>query len=598
MTRIGSVVDGNYEVVSLIGEGGMSRVWLARDKRLNKFWAVKEFKRSEKDANNEIVRQSLIAEAGLMKKLDHPALPRIVSIVEEDETVYVVMDYVEGEALSKVLRRVGHAMPENDVIDWGIQLCDVLGYLHSCNPPVIYRDMKPGNIMLRDDGTVKLIDFGIAREYKENRSSDTQILGTRGYAAPEQFSHKAQTDARTDIYSLGVTLYHLVTGISPSEETELRPIREVNPQLSEGLEHIIIKATQASPSRRYQTCEEMAYDLENHERLTDGYRRVQKRKLRTFNALWIGGIVSLALGAGCLVAGQAIESSSYESLMKQGKYAEAIEVNPNSIEAYYALVKVEDGVSESSGTYLEDEGERFTVEESEEWEELFEDSGKNGAAISSDSGYARLCYDVGKLYFLHYYTDGDEDGTKLTTTGAIDAVEWFERAIDSKEADDDQTLTTSELNIARAYHLVGNFYKKIQSSEEDIASDTYSELWEAYADILDSVDGVDSDTPRLRLYQAVCDSIANYTEKFLAAGVSSDDIETVLKQVIQDTAELNPDTDYAQSLQDSILDGLTSKQVDAGEFEKANVWKSYERACSTYEKEQASNTSDDEEASE
>lgn len=128
MAEIGEIVDGKYEVLSLVGQGGMSRVWLARDMRLNKLWAIKEIGRTAKDANNTVVVQSLIAEANLMKRLDHPALPRIVDIIEDGKTIYVVMDYVEGESLNKVMRRRGHPMDEEDVISWGIQLCDVLSY--------------------------------------------------------------------------------------------------------------------------------------------------------------------------------------------------------------------------------------------------------------------------------------------------------------------------------------------------------------------------------------------------------------------------------------------------------------------------------------
>ena len=299
MTRVGDRVDGKYEILSLIGEGGMSRVWLARDQRLNKLWAIKEIDRVARDANNAVVVQSLIAEANLMKRLDHPALPRIVDIVEDEKTVYVVMDYVEGKSLKRVMRDLGRPMDEKDVISWGTQLCDVLEYLHTRTPPVIYRDMKPSNVMLRDDGSVKLVDFGIAREYKEDRSSDTQILGTRGYAAPEQLSRVRQSDVRTDVYALGVTLWSLVTGLAPSAVDVLRPIRQVDPGLSEGLEHIIDRATRQDPAERYQSCAEMRYDLMRHDRLTEGYRSAQRAKVRRFNvARGRAGSVHHALGQG------------------------------------------------------------------------------------------------------------------------------------------------------------------------------------------------------------------------------------------------------------------------------------------------------------
>ena len=241
MATIGSVIEGKYEILKLIGQGGMSKVYLAMDKRLNKQWAVKEIEKRARDRNNEIIIQSAIAEANMIKKLDHPSLPRIVDIIENPEVIYVIMDYIEGEPLSNVLDEYG-AQPQDIVIDWAKQLCEVLDYLHTRKPSIIYRDMKPANIMLKPDGNLKLIDFGIAREYKEQNLADTVSLGTKGYAAPEQFGGKGQTDARTDVYCLGVTLYHLVTGQNPCEPPyELYPIRHWNPQLSGGLERIIQK---------------------------------------------------------------------------------------------------------------------------------------------------------------------------------------------------------------------------------------------------------------------------------------------------------------------------------------------------------------------
>ena len=185
-TNIGTVIEGKYEILKLIGTGGMSYVYLAMDKRLNKQWAVKEIKKTANGKNDEIIENSLLTEANLMKKLDHPALPRIVDIIDNGETIYVIMDYIEGESLDKILCEYG-AQPQELVIDWAKQVCDALQYLHSQNPPIIYRDMKPSNIMLKPEGNIKIIDFGIAREYKEQNLADTKVLGTKGYASPEHY---------------------------------------------------------------------------------------------------------------------------------------------------------------------------------------------------------------------------------------------------------------------------------------------------------------------------------------------------------------------------------------------------------------------------
>ena len=225
LARIGQVIDGKYEILKEIGRGGMSIVYLAMDKRLNKQWAVKEIPKRALDKNNEVVVQSAIAEANMIKRLDHPAIVRIVDIINNDDVIYIIEDYIEGETLGTIVENNG-AQPQELVIEWAMQICEALEYLHTRKPPIIYRDMKPTNVMLKPEGNVKIIDFGIAREYKERGLADTVSLGTRGYAAPEQFGGRGQTDARTDVYCLGVTMYHLVTGQNPCDPPyEIKPIR-------------------------------------------------------------------------------------------------------------------------------------------------------------------------------------------------------------------------------------------------------------------------------------------------------------------------------------------------------------------------------------
>lgn len=283
MLKIGDIIGERYEVLKEIGRGGMSIIYLAMDNRLNKSLVIKDI-RKQATHNNELLINSLVVEANMLKRLDHGALPRIYDIIDSEGDIYVVMDYIEGESLKEKLDRE-YSVSAKEVINWAKQLSDVLNYLHTRKPhPIIYRDMKPDNIMLTPDGNIKLIDFGIAREYKVDRTTDTTNLGTKAYAAPEQISG-VQTDARTDIYSLGVTLYHLVTGKSLNEPPfEIRPIRTWDASLPEGLEHIIDKCTQLEPDRRYQNCKELSADLDNIEKLTKGYKKELYKKLYSFLA--------------------------------------------------------------------------------------------------------------------------------------------------------------------------------------------------------------------------------------------------------------------------------------------------------------------------
>ena len=283
MLEIGSLLDGKYKILNKIGQGGMSIVYLAMNEKANKQWAIKEM-RKEKNKNYEIMRQSLITETNLLKELKHQYLPSIADIIENDDTIIIVMDYVEGRPLSDILAEQG-TIEEERVVEYAIQLCDVLDYLHSQKPPIIYRDLKPANIMLRPDGKITLIDFGTARRYNYDSVSDTTCLGTLGYAAPEQFAGGTlrQTDARTDIYNLGATMYHLLTGVNPSEPPyELYPIRKWDERLSNGLEKIILRATRKDPEKRFNDCKEMSYALQHFRDLDDSYIVRQKQKILLF----------------------------------------------------------------------------------------------------------------------------------------------------------------------------------------------------------------------------------------------------------------------------------------------------------------------------
>lgn len=249
--------NGRYRILKVLGEGGMSIVYLAENIKVGSLWAIKKI---NKASNSKF---DLLVEPNILKKLSHSALPRIFDIIEDGKNIYIIEDYIEGISLNKKLLRCGK-IAENIVAMWALQICDVLLYLHSFKPnPIIYRDMKPSNIILTEEGSVKLIDFGISREYKRESLLDTTYIGTRGYAAPEQYG-LAQTDVRSDIYSLGVTLYHLLTGKSPKEPPfEIRPIREFDENLSKGMELIIEKCTKPDPKQRYQSTEELYDDLQN-----------------------------------------------------------------------------------------------------------------------------------------------------------------------------------------------------------------------------------------------------------------------------------------------------------------------------------------------
>ncbi len=347
----GCVLKGKYEILTLIGEGGMSRVYLARDLELvNKQWAIKEVDRRAEDALGRSIEQSITHEAELLSKIQHPTIVDIVDIVKTDEHIYVVMDHVEGEPLDQVVRRQGPQV-EEDVQRWMLQICDALSYLHRQNPPIIHRDLKPNNIMLHPDGYVKLIDLGVAREYQLDQRKDTVAFGTTGYAAPEQYG-KAQTDGRSDVYAAGATLWHLLAGEAPPVEFPLPDVRSVNPQVGEGFAEVIIpRCTQIDRRKRYSSCDALAADLEVYQELTRSFRHEQKRRVGIFAGLVASALTLLAVGIFCFGLRGHLIAQSFEHHLgladalvqispqeAQEEYLTAIRQRPDGVDAYCGLI--------------------------------------------------------------------------------------------------------------------------------------------------------------------------------------------------------------------------------------------------------------------
>lgn len=546
MVAIGSVIDEKYEILKLIGQGGMSKVYLAMDKRLNKQWAVKEIQKRARNKHNEVVIQSAIAEANMIKNLDHPSLPRIVDIIDSGNVIYVIMDYIEGEPLSQIIEEYG-AQPQEIVIEWAKQLCEVLDYLHTCNPPIIYRDMKPANVMLKSDGNIKLIDFGIAREYKEKNLADTVSLGTKGYAAPEQFGGQGQTDPRTDVYCLGVTLYHLVTGHNPSEPPyELYPIRQWNPNLSGGLERIIQKCTQLNPDDRYQSCAELLYALNHYEEADDEYRIKQKKKLRRFSFVVGAAIFSLGIGIFGQVMNNQINNNDYNNNIEWAEkatkneeklkyYLNAIDIKPTANDAYLGLIEFF-----KSDTV-------FTVEEEEQLKKKMTTNFTNVA--EDDTEYADLAFEIGKLYW-YYYDYGRTENNDNQITRMKSSTQWFEDAVTYGTADRDY------YEMAIIYRDIGKFNAEINSQIEE-ASDKglYLPYWENIQSLLTLVEENpdESELVKLELYKLAANAIENYARKFKADGVKEKEIRAVFETVKKSTVNVVTTTDKTETMKNEII---------------------------------------------
>lgn len=542
MAEIGSVIDGKYEILREIGHGGMSVVYLAMDTHLNKQWAVKEIKKKGSGKNDEIIVNSLLAEANLMKRLDHAALPRIVDIIDNGVTIYVVMDYIEGESLDKILNEYG-AQPEELVIGWAMQLCDALAYLHAQKPPIIYRDMKPANIMLKPEGNIKIIDFGIAREYKEQSLADTTVLGTKGYAPPEQYS--GQTDARSDIFALGMTMHHLLTGIDPRSGEAYAPVRMWNPELSEGIELIIDKCVEPAPENRYQNCSDLLYDLEHPDLITRGYKKRQKRKVAAFMAAAGMTVVLFLAGAVCTTIAKNINNSNYEILVspstatalneKIDSYKRAIAIYPERTDAYMCMLEA-----------YEDEG-RFGKEENDEFLALY--NANKDTFDHTTSEVAELNYKIGMMYF-NYYTE--EDGSYSFSTRVQKAYSFFAENHNNAEIPQD----FEDMNLSECYYQICSFYKNYilnGATVEEASRDNYENLFSTIENTLADVQSAGAYN-QLSLYNGIFMFLYDQRSSMVQVKVEQNEITDLMDNVYDDAKNLTVQKEQSQKLQQEIME--------------------------------------------
>lgn len=270
----GELLSNRYTIVRKIGGGGMGAVYLAQDQNLGGVErAVKEMIQSsiEEDAQKKAI-EDFRRESMILSTLDHPSIPTIYDYFYDDAQgrFYLVMKYISGGDLAGRLRAApGGRVDERTVTEWAIQVCEVLAYLHGLPSTIVYRDLKPSNIMLDGNtGRVMLIDFGIARSINAEEKGVTAV-GTMGYAPPELFS--GQVEPRSDIYSLGSTMFHLLTGADPQNNPLLifdfqknpRP-RQINPQLSDQMERVLMRAVEYSADHRFSSADEMRRVLVDH----------------------------------------------------------------------------------------------------------------------------------------------------------------------------------------------------------------------------------------------------------------------------------------------------------------------------------------------
>jgi len=284
-----------YEILDILGRGGMGCVYKVADRSQGrKILAIKELRPGTLplDKAGESIAQ-FRTEARILARLTHPNLPKVYDYFSLPGTHYIVMEYINGRTLDQILdARHGKPLDERLALSWALQICRAMHFLSVQKPhPIVFRDLKPSNIMIARDGKVKLIDFGIARFFKENKREDTYVYGTPGYAAPEQYG-SGQTDSRSDIFSLGATLHHCLTGRNPSENPLNFPDpRQLNPTINKEAASIVNRAVELDMEKRFKSALEMKQAiqkklLESAEKTRGGKRIIHARFGKPITLPW------------------------------------------------------------------------------------------------------------------------------------------------------------------------------------------------------------------------------------------------------------------------------------------------------------------------
>lgn len=527
------VLNNRYEVLKVIHAKGMSAVYLVQDGNLNKQWCLKEIRKSSAGRNN-VEYDALIQEANIMKGLNHPSIPRITTIEEEGDSVFIVMDYVDGMSIKSWLNKKGKISQDVAVV-WVKQITQVLVYLHNRKQPIFYRDMKPDNVMIQGDGNIKVLDFGISVVIKAKGQVIEKALGTKGYAAPEQSKKGMVCDLRSDIYALGKTMYYMLTGINPSQvpKEKLKPIREIDSSISPGLELVVNKCVKEDPNERYQSCEELLYDLQVYKTLDVSRRKKMKSKVVTVMAL-MG--TSIALMAGSFIPlfmynhekveyyNQALIAA--EQSGRVSDYLDVLEINSEGIEPYFGLINA----IKTDGIFSKDEEK-----------ELLGYMNPRLSLLKEDPRYGELAYNMGKLYWFYYDNTSNE--------GILTSVKWF----------DDSVKAEYEAKLSNVYYQLGSFERNIAVSITE-ASDggMYKVYWNNLRLAREEDTG---ELILLQLNKAIANCISSYTYSLYRDGISYEEIQGEVEQLKTFLSSYKPSIDKAQSMYDSLKETVGSLDV-------------------------------------
>lgn len=514
------VLNDKYEILKIIHTSGMANVYLVEDKNLNKQWCLKEIIKSEA-GRNMVEYRSLLKEANIMKSLNHSSIPRIVTIEEEDDSIFIVMDYVDGLSVKDWLTKKGR-VDQAVVVSWMKQVCGVMIYLHTRKRPIFYRDMKPDNIMIQSDGNIKLLDFGISEVISDNNKVIKEALGTRGFAAPEQKKKGNPYDLRSDIFGIGRTMYYMLTGINPSiaDENNLQDIRDVNMSISVGLASVVNKCMEHDPKDRYQNVEELLYDLQNYDKLDFTYKRRLKRKVNFVVGLFMVSTLTTILSLVPFMMNKSKAKSEYVYLVNVAyqsgnaeDFEKAIAKNPSVPDPYLGYVEVikQDGVFDKT-----------------EEQKLLNLINPVLADIKDKSKYGELAYNIGKMYWFYY----DDDLVNCMTL----STKWFEDAIDKGYKEEE----------SKVFYNLGNFKKTISMSiAESDDKGKYKEYWD---ELMKSKEYNTGEITEIQVNIAILDAVSSYAYRLEVDGVSLDTMNSEVVRIEEYVTKARPSEGKASEM--------------------------------------------------
>lgn len=501
------ILDNKYEVLKCIHNKGMANVYMVRDTTLGGVWCMKEIVKSEAGKNN-IEYIGILNEANVLRRLNHPSIPRIALIDEDEDSLLIIEDWVDGNTLQKFIEAKTRVR-QDMAVAWMKQICNIMLYLHSetsRKKPVFYRDMKPENIIIQSDGNIKLLDFGVSIILEEEGQIPKYPAGTKGYAPPEQKKKNLPCDLRSDIYATGMTFYHMLTGLSPVnfERSELRPIQMLAPDVSKGLIRVVEKCIEENPDDRYQDFTELLYALQNYEELDTEYRRKSVKKVKIVLGL---GILGLILSLSSLIprfVAKSQEDSEYDRLVavaeqsgKQEDYEAAINMRPTNLGPYGGYL----GTIRLDGKFSFDEEKK-----------LLGFINPNLAELKKSSDFPKLAYDIGRLYWLYY--EGSLDDSKVLS------IRWFEDSINGDYNKESATV----------YKSIGDFKKNIQVSIKELTDGgLYKKYWSDLQKVRE-IEGV-GELIEIQINTSIAECISAYAYNLRRDGVSYEDVAAELARI-------------------------------------------------------------------